>query len=760
MWKLTKDQPLSRTNLEALAPRFSGAFAKNAWVLMFATTIVMAMVLSACGGSSSPGGSQQSGALSGNWQFTVAGPPDQSFLGGLQGGFLLQKSGGVTGAAVYSVSLPGQGGGNPTVCNSGSAPITGTISGQTVTLTAVAGTQTFTYTGTLSSDGSTVAGTYTSSAGTAPDGTACGTAQSGLSWSATSVPPATGTITGSFHSTAGAAGLSNQDFLVTGSLIQGENLGASNATVTGTLTFVDPVSLLSDYPCFDTASVNGQISGSSIILQIIATDGSNIGQIGAPPGGSSVQPVKFASTSSGNILRSDSSPAYALNTKACPGVSLANPGDQGNICLALNSTSACQQPISLSPALLTFPAQILGSTPTTQTITVTNTSSATLNGLTLNWQNDTLGDFTNQPNFTEANNTCAPPITLLSGQSCAITVTFAPQQSCPWLPVGNPPSQLGAPPSWCPVPLTGSLTVTSPASAENDKKFSVPVTGNGVSFLQASLPELDFGAEAVSQASLPQLLSFTNHSSNPVQILPHSQNCTSPLPRPLQNNNEVSGLQVVSNGAPSPQQLSAITGPYSCDSDSTTHQPNFQISSDTCSGAVLDPQQTCSLQIAFVPQPVYVKFGIGLDYFLELNTLQCTSTVAPLSPPDCEIDSGRFPVELRTNPPSPLRMTPGAGLDFGNQTVGNASVQQTITLFNDPTDPNAGTVDFVGKVSVKGDYSETDDCPFSLAPGASCTLTVTFKPKIVGFDPGTLTINYTPELTGAPQIVYLRGTGQ
>jgi hypothetical protein len=49
-------------------------------------------------------------------------------------------------------------------------------------------------------------------------------------------------------------------------------------------------------------------------------------------------------------------------------------------------------------------------------------------------------------------------------------------------------------------------------------------------------------------------------------------------------------------------------------------------------------------------------------------------------------------------------------------------------------------VNFVGKLTVKGDYSEADDCPFSLAPGSSCTVTVGFKPKIVGFDPGSITI--------------------
>src|SRR6202140_3132024 len=128
----------------------------NPLCLLLLTAVAM---LSACSGGASSSGSQNNVAtLSGNWQFSVANPTDQTFIGGLQGGFLLQNHGAVTGAAVYSVSLPA--GGNPTVCNSGSAPITGTLSGQSVTLTALAGNQTFTFTGTPSSDGATLTGTY------------------------------------------------------------------------------------------------------------------------------------------------------------------------------------------------------------------------------------------------------------------------------------------------------------------------------------------------------------------------------------------------------------------------------------------------------------------------------------------------------------------------------------------------------------------------------------------------------------------------
>ena len=752
MQRLSKGLMLCRTNRDALSHRFCEAGVKSLLVLLLAG----AMMLSACGGASG-GGSQKAASLSGNWQFAVTPPADGSFLGGLQGGFLLQKNGSVTGAVVYSVSLPSQSSGIPTVCNGGSAPITGTVSGQTLALTAVAGTQTFTFTGTLSSDGSTVTGTYESTAGTAADGSPCGTVQTGLQWSAVSVPPLTGSITGGFHS-AGGSGLGNRVFPVTGLLSQGENIGASNATVTGTLSFIDPVSLLSDYPCFETATVNGQISGNSVILQIIGVDGSNLGQIGGSTG-SGVSTVTFDSTQKGYILHSAVPPAYAVNTKTCPGAgTLTNPGDFGSICLALGSTSACQQPIALSPAVLIFPSQMLGSTATTQTITLTNSdpSGATLSGLTLSWDSGAIGDFTGRPNFVEADN-CAASVgatfSLQSGQSCSINVTFTPQQSCPWLPVGSPPAQDGAAPEWCPFPLAAALTVNSPASADNDTAFKVPITGAGVSSIEASTAELDFGAETGSEASLPQLLSFTNHSANPVQILSTASTpCTSPLQRPVQNNGQVDGVRVLYSVI-----LGGGTITYFCDIDPTSKQPNFQISSDTCTGRLLASQDTCSLQVAFVPQKS-TYMNQALDYFLELNTLQCSSIDNVTS--DCEIDSGRFPVELTANPPSPLRMSPSAGLDFGSQAVGNATVQQTITLFNDPADPNASTLNFVGKVAAKGDYSETDDCPFSLAPGATCTLTVTFKPKVVGFDPGSLTVNYTPEPTGTPQVVHLRGTGQ
>lgn len=795
-----------------------GGNVKSLWILLLAGTLM----LSACGSSNSSSGSQGNGALAGNWQFTVSNPSDQSFVGGVQGGFLLQNNSTVNGQVVYSISFPpAQAGGTATLCNSGSAPIAGTISGKGVTLTVTTGTQNFSFTGTLSSDGSTMTGTYSSTAGSMVNGAPCGTAQTGLQWSAVSVPPLTGAITGSFHSTGGPAGLSNQDFVVTGSLAQGPNIGASNATITGNLNFVSPITTLSNYPCFGNALVNGQISGNTVILQIIGTNGSAAGQIGGVLG-SGLNAVTFNSTPNGYVLHSAVSPAYAVNTKSCSGSSINNPGDSGSLCLAVGNSTACQQPITLTPALLTFPMQLiggssttpptppappqlLGSAPTSQTITLSNSDPAgnTLNGLTLSlapgtgsFYSNGPSDFDDLPNFTEQDTCASSPgstFSLAPGKSCVITITFAPQESCPWLPfsiAGSASPMDGTPPADCPIPLTATLTVNSPASADTNTAFAVPISGFGASAIEPSVPEIDFGAEALSESSPPHSLTFTNFSANPIQILDFAP-CLNPpktisgnvphltLPHPLQDTSAVGGLQVVGNGSASPSNITTgststlaadtnNTITYNCDGDPTSLQPNFQISSETCMGLLLAPQASCSLDITYVPQPYTMAnfANNGLDFFVQLNTLQCSSADGVAS--NCEIDSGRFPVELKANPASPLRMSPSAGLDFGTVVIslGIPPPPQTITLTNDGTIASPLSVFFTGKVVVKGNYTETDNCPFTLAPGNSCVLTLTFDSGAVGFNAGSVTINYTQGTSegsatlGSVQTIYLRGTGQ
>jgi probable HAF family extracellular repeat protein len=95
-------------------------------------------------------------------------------------------------------------------------------------------------------------------------------------------------------------------------------------------------------------------------------------------------------------------------------------------------------------------------------------------------------------------------------------------------------------------------------------------------------------------------------------------------------------------------------------------------------------------------------------------------------------------------------------LTFSTWAIGTKSVAKSVTLANDGsanltvsgiaiTGPNAG------------DFAETHTCGGSLAPGASCSISVTFKPTASGTRTAALTV--TDNTAGSPQKVALSGTG-
>ena len=98
-----------------------------------------------------------------------------------------------------------------------------------------------------------------------------------------------------------------------------------------------------------------------------------------------------------------------------------------------------------------------------------------------------------------------------------------------------------------------------------------------------------------------------------------------------------------------------------------------------------------------------------------------------------------------------LKMTP-AKLNFGSVAIGSTSQPQTVTL------TNAQAVSAsVTSIATSGNYSQTNNCPASLAAGASCAITVVFSPTMNTAIPGVLwTTTGTFE---APSPVALTGTG-
>jgi len=98
-------------------------------------------------------------------------------------------------------------------------------------------------------------------------------------------------------------------------------------------------------------------------------------------------------------------------------------------------------------------------------------------------------------------------------------------------------------------------------------------------------------------------------------------------------------------------------------------------------------------------------------------------------------------------------------LNFGNEPVGSTSAAQTITLSNTGTGPlTILSIAVTGPNS--GDFAETNTCPASnstLAAGANCTISVTFKPTSTGSRTGSVSI--ADNAAGSPQSVSLSGTG-
>jgi hypothetical protein len=98
-------------------------------------------------------------------------------------------------------------------------------------------------------------------------------------------------------------------------------------------------------------------------------------------------------------------------------------------------------------------------------------------------------------------------------------------------------------------------------------------------------------------------------------------------------------------------------------------------------------------------------------------------------------------------------------LSFGAQKVGTTSAAKAVTLKN--TGTTALTITSIAIAGTNpGDFAEVNNCPLStasLAPTASCTINVTFKPTTKGSRSGKVVI--TDNALLSPQVISLSGTG-
>jgi hypothetical protein len=97
-------------------------------------------------------------------------------------------------------------------------------------------------------------------------------------------------------------------------------------------------------------------------------------------------------------------------------------------------------------------------------------------------------------------------------------------------------------------------------------------------------------------------------------------------------------------------------------------------------------------------------------------------------------------------------LSPTTPLNFKTQAVGTTSAPRTVIL------TNTGTADLtISSIKVKGQFGMTSTCGSSVAPGANCSISVTFSPLTQGAKSGSITIN--DSASSKPQVIELVGTG-
>jgi len=258
-----------------------------------------------CGGGSSTPSNTTSGPLAGNWQFfMVQGEPrPQSSFGA--SGFIQQNSDSLTGNIAFPAT---QNTVNPN-CG-GVATMTGTVSGSAVQLSFDVGGSSLTFTGTLAGDNKSMTGSYQGPGG------GCFTHSTSGTWTALIVPSLNGTFTGELTNSTYMEALNgitpSTPISITGSLVELQTTGASNATLSGTINAVG-------YPCFSSATVSGTISGENVYLTVFGYNGLAIGTFGAANSAPAIASAGANGAILNGTLRLESQTGSTL-TGPCPPV--------------------------------------------------------------------------------------------------------------------------------------------------------------------------------------------------------------------------------------------------------------------------------------------------------------------------------------------------------------------------------------------------------------------------------------------------------
>ena len=417
--------------------------------------------------------------------------------------------------------------------------------------------------------------------------------------------------------------------------------------------------------------------------------------------------------------------------------------------------------VSLTPATLTFPAQLIGSTSASKAVTLKNTGSAPLN----------LTSISTSGNYSQTNN-CGPSVA--AGASCTINMSFTPTVS-------------GATP--------GAATLVDNAS---NSPQVVSFTGTGAAPLTFAPTSLAFGTVTVGSTSAAKTVTLTNNQAIVLNLsfaatgnynvsgsgtkpcgatLASKAACTLSVTFQPTANGAVTGAVILTHNAAYSPQTVALSGTGSGGGTaSLTFSPasltftNQLVGSTSAAKTVtVTNNSASSVSINSVASAGnYAAAGSGTTPCGGTLAAGAKCTFAVTFTPSIN-GTVKGSVTISTNAPVtpqiyglsgtavlPVTFSP-TSLTFAAQTVGATSAPKTVTLTN-----NQSSALSLASIAASGDYSAapggTTPCGSSVASHGKCTFNVTFTPSATGKIRGAVTV--THGAVGSPQVVGLSGTGQ
>lgn len=435
--------------------------------------------------------------------------------------------------------------------------------------------------------------------------------------------------------------------------------------------------------------------------------------------------------------------------------------------------------VSVSATSLTFGSQKVGTTSTAQTLTVTNAANATAS-LALSAIGTGAGS-----DFTVTSTTCTLGAGIAAGGSCTVSVAFKPVAT--GARTGTLTLAHNGPSGKTEVALSGPAVDTSPVAAVSPAALTFSsVLSTDSAVMRSTLSNTGNAALVLSSLAISGThaadfrLAPTTTCATSASVAAGSSCVIDVVFKPGNTGARSASVSIAHNAAGGSSAVAlngtgTLTAEPGIALDATeldvgsqpvaatstartvtltntggaalalsaltvtgTDAGDFVLGGTCTAGSSVASRATCTVTVALRPATLGAKTG----------TLSIASN-APGSPATLALRG----TAVRT--PAPLVNLSQAAIGFGTVTLGTTSVARTVVLTN--AGSAAMTISSIKSSSTE--YPTTDDCPDSpdtLAIGASCLVSVAYKPAAAISDEAVV---ITTNALSSPNSIVLTGEG-